>query len=185
MIQDGEGLRDPQFHGMAEAEDRSSIEGYAAFTRNKPAVVVVIKRRRSAATPPQGDQHAAQATRLPHEERQPRVYQLPTSASTPNEAAPAVTADRDDPVAGELLPNAGIEVSLRRRRARRDPARKPGEVTRTVFEAPVPVPVVQPAEAVARQPEWVTAGYEQVIAGLRQLRAELDLVLSARRFRIE
>ncbi|MBI5716929.1 MAG: hypothetical protein HZC37_04490 [Burkholderiales bacterium] len=190
MIPDGQGLRDSRSDGVAGPRERSDIDGFTVSTMNKPAVTIVVKRRR-AASERAGERDAAKGARAPHggtpdEERRPRVYQVGKSASTPS-PLPADAPERDKRPA-EPDPNGTVEpLPAGRRRARRDPTRAPGEVTRIVFEASVPVPAARRAEPDPRQPEFierVEGGYEQVMAELEQLRAQLDLALSARRFRI-
>lgn len=194
MIDDEQGLREARPHGVAEPEDRSDIDGLAAFTTNKPAVTVVVKRRRGS-TELHSGHDGAQVVRVLHggtlpEERRPRVYQVRTSASAtaPAGPQPAAAVELDNRQDDEPNPNAVVETSpTRRRRARRDPTHAPGEVTRTVFEAFPATPVTRQAESETPQPGFIEpaeVGYEQVMAELQQLREEIDLALGARRFRI-
>lgn len=198
MIHDGQGLRASQSHGAAEPQHHSDIDGFAARTMNKPAVTVVLKKRRGTAEL-QGDHESRQDGRGPHsgtqrEERRPRVYQVRTSPSAPGSPPPEAAAEREDRPAGEADANAVVETSpAKRRRARRNPAHAPGEVTRIVFEAPPSTPAAPPAPraaSAARPPqpfefiERAEVGYEQVMAELEQLSAKLDLARGARKFRI-
>ncbi|MBL8347759.1 MAG: hypothetical protein JNN03_20160 [Rubrivivax sp.] len=165
---------------------------------NKPSVTVVVKKRRGTAAEHRG----AQGSRAPlggpgHEERRPRVYQVHPSTSTAGHGPPAWAPEQREHRAGERDANdrnastepdspAGTLMPARRRRARRDPAHAPGQVTRIVFETPPP-PLAPPGETGARAFEFIEhaeVGYEQVMAELQQLSAQLDLALSARRFRI-
>jgi hypothetical protein len=199
MIPDAQGLRESRSHGAAEPQHRSDIDGFAAFAMNKPAVTVVLKKRRGTAEL-QGDHEGRQVGRGPHsgtqrEERRPRVYQVGTSASTPSSVQlPTAATEQDNRPAGEASANAVVEtLPTKRRRARRNPAHAPGEVTRTVFEAPRSTPAALPApraESDARSPrpfefiERAEVGYEQVMAELEQLSAKVDLARGARKFRV-
>jgi hypothetical protein len=213
MVDDGKALRRPQPHGAAEPEGRSDGDVFSAFPMNKPRATVVVKKRRGAADT-QGDHGAAQGGRAPHggprhEERRPRVYLVHPSTtiagsalSTPATAQGGVRAGDPD-ARGTNLANApgdpndtndtntastpAATAPTRRWRARRDPTRAPGQVTRIVFEPPPPMPSAPPTEAGPRTFEFIEhaeVGYEQVMAGLQQLRAEIDLALRARKFRI-
>ncbi len=207
MIDDGQALREAQPGDAAERRDRSHADPFAAFTMNKPSVPVVVKKHRGMADSP-GDHRGAQSSRVPHvdpghEERRPRVYQVHPSTSTRGNPQPAWALERSDRRAGapdtngpnnpndRKAPDSSVDPAgawpARRRRARRDPAHAPGQVTRIVFETP-PRHVAQPAAESRTRPlefiEHAGVGYEQVMAELQQLSAQLDLALSARRFRI-
>jgi hypothetical protein len=185
MIDDGQALRESQPHGAARPDDRRDIDGLAAFTTKKPAVTVMVKKRRGG----------VQGVRVPQdgrplEEKRPRVHQIHNAASAAGHAQPALAAERaSHGQATEPDPHAVIEAwPTRRRRARRDPTHAPGQVTRTVFETPAARPVAPQAAPQAPQYDFIEraeVGYEQVMASLHQLRADLDLALSARKFRIE
>jgi len=201
MIDDRQALLESQPPGATERGDRNHADASAAFTMNKPSVTVVVKKRRGMADSP-GDHRGAQGGRAPHggpghEERRPRVYQVHPPTSTSGPPRPAWALEQSDRRAGEADPNdwkdsnrsdtpAGT-LPARRRRARRDPTHAPGQVTRIVFETPPPSPVAPHAETGTRPFEFIEqaeVGYEQVMAELQQLSAQLDLALSARRFRI-
>lgn len=199
MIDDGQVLRASQPRGATEPGDRSHPDGFAAFTMNKPSVTVVVKKRRGAAAEHRG----AQGSRAPlggpgHGERRPRVYQVQPSTSTAGHGPQAWAPEQSEHRAGERDANdrnassetespAGALLPARRRRARRDPAHAPGQVTRIVFETPLPTPLAPPDETGTRAFEFIEhaeVGYERVMAELQQLSAQLDLALSARRFRV-
>lgn len=216
MVDDGKALRGSLPHGASEPEGRSDGDVFTAFPMNKPRATVVVKKRRGAAET-QGDHGAAQGGRVPHggprhEERRPRVYQVhpstatagsaPSTPATPATAQGGVRAGEPDARGTNLANIAGAPgdpndpntagtpaatAPTRRWRARRDPTRAPGQVTRIVFEPPPPMPSAPPTEAGTRTFEFIAhaeVGYEQVMAELQQLRAEVDLALRARKFRI-
>jgi len=185
MIDDRPGLQEPRFHGP-EPEGRDEARGPAAFAPRQPAVSIVIKRRRG--TPAPGTSTPGPDASAAAHERRPRVYQV-NAAPSPSEP---VAERLPESVSVEATPTAAAQTTARRR-ARRDPLRAPGQVTRTVFETPAPPPDPQP-QAAPGEPalpphgmgfiERPEIGYEQVMAELRQLRAQIDAALGARKFRI-
>lgn len=203
-MDDGQWLRESQPHGATpDSAGRSEADGFTALAMSKPPVTVVVKKRRGQAVR-QGERDGAEGG-LPHghaqhAERRPRVYQVHPALSAGGSAAAAGSHEPSDRPIGAPrlhLANAGEEANtalgpagpalVRRRRARRDPTRAPGEVTRIVFETPPPQPVAPSAASGTRTFEFIEpaeGGYEQVMAELRQLGATLDLALSARKFRL-
>lgn len=143
----------------------------SALRTHRPAVPVVVKRRRVAPPTTEGAVAAPLGTdtnAASNAERSPRVFRV-EGAGVP---APEATTE----------PAAADGAASPRRRAAPDPMRRPGEVTRIVFERPEPEPEPEPAPAAP--PSFVPAGYAEVQASLERVRAELGRARLARRFRI-
>jgi len=190
MIDDRPGLHEPRFPGPereARHEVRVAAAGPSPFGSRPPAVTVVVKRRRGAVTPEPASQGSGAGPGA--NDRQPRVHQIRdpmrSAAAAPEPAAEGLPPE---PTAADA---SRLPAPVPRRRARRDPLRAPGAVTRTVFETAA-APSDPPSASTSDEPtpvprgfiERPEVGYEQVMAELRQLRAQLDAALGARKFRI-
>lgn len=203
-MDDGQWLRESQPHGATpDSAGRSDGIGFTALAMSKPPVTVVVKKRRGQAVR-QGERDGTEggpvAGHAQRAERRPRVYQVHPALSAEGSAPRAASSEPSGHAVGtprlhlakaadgaNPAHDAAGPAPGRRRRARRDPTRAPGEVTRIVFEAPPPQPVAPPAASATRTFEFIEpaeVGYEQVMAELRQLGATLDLALSARKFRL-
>lgn len=189
-----EGFRDPL--PMSDAADRARSELDNLFARPQPAVTVVVKKRRWAGTATGGsDDVAAHTSVTPPTSHDaagahaPRVHRLATAVPgrhDPGEQRseqsgkscgdpPRGAAARTAPVgpAADVAP-AAPSASPRRRRAARNPARRPSPV-RIVMQAPP-----KPAEAEV-QPAWQRilcvapppVSYRQVLQTLEEVQVLL------------
>jgi hypothetical protein len=193
-----EGFRDPL--PMSDAADRARSEIDNLFARPQPAVTVVVKKRRWAGTATRGsDDLAADTSMTPptaHDAagaHAPRVHRLATAVpgrhdpgeqrseqsgkqcGKPCGDPPRGAAAQTAPVgpAADVAP-AASSGSPRRRRAARNPARRPSPV-RIVMQAP-------PKPAVAEvQPAWQRilcvapppVSYRQVLQTLEEVQVLL------------
>lgn len=167
--------------------ERDVIDLGALRAAGRGSTVVVHRRRRRALSPDGGPEQPAPDDQAGGVAKAAKVFQLRSGAAEP--AARAGTLAIPDDALAPAADGPPATAPLRRTRARRDPSHAPSRGTRIVFERP-PEAAVEPAAAELPQTGVNLLAacaldplYDEVLRGLRVLRADVEWAQRARDWR--